>query len=118
MTITPLRNRMIVRLEGTSNGKLSDYTSEGGIVMLGGDMDVGYNITDGLKDRWAEVLAVGPTCTDIKKGDRVLITQGKWTEAARVGSVYFWMTEEEHVLLVDDAYRASDGEQKTVATVM
>jgi len=118
MKVQPLHKRLIVQLEGTSNGKLAEYVSEGGIVIAGGDLSTGRNAYDGLKDRWALVLGVGSECLDVKVGDRVLITAGKWTEAVKLDGEYLWMTEEEQVLLIDDKFAETEGAEKTNALVM
>ena len=116
--ITPLRSRIIVRLEGTTNGKLSEIVSDGGIVIAGANLGTGINSEDGLADRWAEVLATGNEVKDVKQGDRVLIQSGKWSEAAKVGNEFFWMSEEQYVILIDDKFLASGGKEKTHAPVV
>jgi len=113
-----LHKRMLVVLEGTENGKLSTYTSSGGIAILAGNMSTGFNSDDGLKDRWATVLSVGSEVTDVMENDRVLISQGKWSQAHEVDGIWFWMTDEEHVILIDNMFRETNGTEKTNAPVI
>jgi len=118
VNLRPLRQCIIVRLEGTENGKLAEYTTKGGIVVPGADLNAGINNHDGLKSRWAEVLAVGPECTEVLIGDRVLIDAGKWTASVKFEDDFVWMTEEEHIALIDDVYRSSEGKEKTDIELM
>jgi co-chaperonin GroES (HSP10) len=40
--------------------------------------------SSGIRPRWAEVYAVGPTQKDIKPGDFVLVEHGRWTRGIEV----------------------------------
>jgi co-chaperonin GroES (HSP10) len=35
--------------------------------------------SEGIKPRWGKVYAIGPTQTDVKIGDWVLVEHGRWT---------------------------------------
>lgn len=41
----------------------------------------------GIRQRWAEVYAVGPDVTDVKVGDWVLIKHGRWSRGVDVKDV-------------------------------
>jgi hypothetical protein len=62
----------------------------------------------GIRPRWARVLAVGPKCEgDVKPGDLVLCDTLKWGRKMPLGRdglqvVYFWNIKEGDILLVND----------------
>jgi len=53
--------------------------SNGGVLLRSDDMK-----SQGVKPRWARVYAIGPEQTDVKVGEWVLITHGRWTRGVRV----------------------------------
>jgi len=108
-TITPLKNRVIVKLEGSDGNKLGEYKSDGGIVVMGSDLSSGFNLEEGLKDRWAIVIATGKDVEIVEVGERVMIENGKWTEAMKLSSgEHVWMTEDKFIMVVDDSYVSKD----------
>jgi len=108
-------SRLIVVLEGTKDGKIQNQKSKGGIILPAAGGVVGLEGTIGSQNLWAVVLSAGPKCTDIQDGDRVCITNGKWTESMRFRGEWFWFSDEEHVLLVDMLYRETNGREKSDA---
>ena len=40
--------------------------------------------TEGIKPRWGKVWAIGPTQTDVKVGEWILIEHGRWTRGVTV----------------------------------
>jgi co-chaperonin GroES (HSP10) len=50
-----------------------------GIVLLGDD-----SRSSGIRPRWAEVYAVGPTQTDIKVGEWICVEHGRWTRGVTI----------------------------------
>lgn len=66
------------------------------------------NMTErGVRDRWGRVYAVGPEVNDLKPGDWVLVTHGRWTPGMdfEIGGekVRLWRVEyPEAVLIVSD----------------
>lgn len=56
--------------------------------------------------RWGFVVAIGPRCDkDIKVGMRILIEPLKWTNGVEVGGDWFWRTNDENVMAIDDDFR-------------
>jgi len=72
--IRALRDHVIC--EGMEFG---ERKTAGGIVLLN---DNGK--TQGIRPRWAQVLAVGPEQKDIKVGQWVLIEHGRWSRAVKI----------------------------------
>lgn len=115
MGIRVLGNRMIVALEGISEmNRLNDKMTSGGIILaaLGGAGGIEGKL--GLADRWARVLVVGPDCTEIRVGDRVMIQAQKWTEGFKHDGVWLWMTNEDVIVFLDELHRESGGKEQAV----
>jgi hypothetical protein len=76
-------------------------TTTTGIHLLGDDMR-----TAGIRPRWAQVYAVGPEQQDIKIGQWVLVTHGRWTRGVTIedatGELTIRRIDHEDVLLVTD----------------
>lgn len=113
MGVRATRDRMIIALEGvTEHKKIDDIKSDGGIILTPNDGPGGIEGKLGLSDRWARVLAIGPKCTEVQVGDRVLVTAQKWTEGFKHDGVWLWMTTEEHILALDGLFRETQGKEK------
>lgn len=53
--------------------------------------------------RWSIVIAVGPDVhEDLTPGTRIMVEPLKWTEGVKFEDNLYWMTNEDHVILVDD----------------
>lgn len=72
--IHPLHNHIIV-----SEMKFDQRLSSGGIVLLNDDMK-----SSGIRPRWAKVYAIGPEQTDVKVGQYVLVSHGRWTRGIKI----------------------------------
>jgi co-chaperonin GroES (HSP10) len=53
--------------------------SSGGIILPNDDMK-----SSGIRPRWAKVYAVGPEQKDIKVGEYILISHGRWTRGIKI----------------------------------
>ena len=40
--------------------------------------------SEGVRPRWAEVYAIGPTHTDVKPGQYVYVEHGRWTRGVNI----------------------------------
>lgn len=74
--------------------------SKGGIILTDDDMT-----ERGIRERWAQVWAVGPEVEDVQPGDWVLVKHGRWTNSMDFslpeGEVRVWRIDyPEAVLLV------------------
>ncbi len=54
------------------------------------------------KDRWANVVAIGPDVTMCSVGSKVLIKQGMWTPGFTVNNRKFWKTEQQYIMAIHD----------------
>ena len=56
--------------------------------------------------RWGFVVATGPRCDEaIQTGMLILIEPLKWTNGAQVGEDWFWRTNDENVMAIDDDFK-------------
>jgi len=62
-----------------SDMSFDERLSNGGVLLRSDDMK-----SQGVKPRWARVYAVGPKQTDVKVGEWVLITHGRWTRGVLI----------------------------------
>jgi co-chaperonin GroES (HSP10) len=53
--------------------------SNGGIIIPNDDMK-----SSGIRPRWGRVYAIGPDQTDIKVGQYVLVSHGRWTRGVDI----------------------------------
>jgi hypothetical protein len=78
-----------------------------GIQLLNDDMR-----TAGIRPRWAQVYAIGPTQQDISVGQWVLVTHGRWTRGVDIedptGKVTIRRIDPSDVLLISDAKPTDD----------
>lgn len=78
-----------------------------GIVLLNDDMR-----TAGIRPRWAKVYAIGPEQQDIRVGQWVLVSHGRWTRGVKLedptGEVTVRRVDPNDVLLVSDTTPADD----------
>ena len=68
-TIVPLTNKVFVK-----NLERGEKVHASGIVVTD---DTGKE--NGIRDRWAEVYAIGPEVDDLHIGDWILVEHGRWT---------------------------------------
>lgn len=78
-----------------------------GIQLLGDDLR-----TAGIRPRWAQVYAIGPDQLDIKIGQWVLVSHGRWTRGIEIedtaGEQTLRRIDPEDVLLIADDEPADD----------
>ena len=72
--ITPIKNKVLVH-----NIEEGQYVTKGGIIVLD---DNGKE--RGIRERWAQVYAIGPDIEDIAVGDWVLIKHGRWSRGVDI----------------------------------
>jgi co-chaperonin GroES (HSP10) len=70
----PLNDNIIV-----SEMNFKERLTTSGIVLLSDDAR-----TAGIRPRWACVYAVGPEQTDVKIGEWVLVSHGRWTRGVEI----------------------------------
>ena len=69
MNIKPLRGKILGELLDTGN-----RTTHAGVILLDDNMK-----EDGVRPRWFKCQAIGPEVYDIKPGDYMLVSHGRWT---------------------------------------
>ena len=102
--ITPLKNRVLV-----SDMHFGETKSKGGIILVDDD-----GTAEGIHPRWGKVYAVGRDQHDVKVGEWVMVSHGRWSRAFKlkkkeVGSagdisieLEVRMIDENDILLVSD----------------
>ncbi len=94
--ITPLKKRVLV-----SDMHFGERTTKGGIIMMDDD-----GSADGIHPRWAKVYAVGNQQEDVKVGQWLMISHGRWSRAFKVAKdgveLEVRMIDENDILLVSD----------------
>tara|TARA_Y100000389_G_scaffold199261_1_gene237328 strand:+ start:2044 stop:2487 length:444 start_codon:yes stop_codon:yes gene_type:complete len=94
--ITPLKKRVLV-----SDMHFGERTTKGGIIMMDDD-----GSADGIHPRWAKVYAIGNQQEDVKVGQWVMVSHGRWSRAFKVKKegveLEVRMIDENDILLVSD----------------
>ncbi len=94
--ITPLKKRVLV-----SKMHFGETKSKGGIILIDDDGSEG-----GIHPRWAEVYAIGNKQDDVKVGQWILVSHGRWSRALKVKKdnveLEVRMIDEDDILLVSD----------------
>jgi len=67
--ITPTKNNVLVK-----DMAFGERQTLGGIIIIDDDKK-----GQGIRPRWAEVVAVGPTQQDVVPGEYILVAHGRWT---------------------------------------
>ena len=74
-----------------------------GIVLLSDDMK-----SAGIRPRWGKVYAIGPDQLDIKVGQYIYISHGRWTRGITLetpeGDVVIRKVDNKDILLISDEY--------------
>lgn len=95
-SVTPLNDSIIV-----SDMQFDERISSGGIVLLNDDMK-----SSGIRPRWGKVYAVGPEQKDIKVGQYILISHGRWTRGITIedqeGEKTIRKVDNNDILMVSD----------------
>ena len=94
--ITPLKKRVLV-----SKMHFGETKSKGGIILIDDDGTEG-----GIHPRWAEIYAIGKDQEDVKVGQWILVSHGRWSRALKVKKdnveLEVRMIDEDDILLVSD----------------
>jgi co-chaperonin GroES (HSP10) len=94
--LTPIRDKVIV-----SEMRFKERYTKSGIFIPSDDMQI-----HGVHPRWGKVYAVGPEQTDVKVGQWVLVSHGRWTRGVEVtdanGEHTIRMVDNNDILLVSD----------------
>ena len=67
--ITPTKNNVLVK-----DMEFGERMTLGGIIIIDDDKK-----GQGIRPRWAEVVAVGPKQEDVVPGEYILVAHGRWT---------------------------------------
>lgn len=93
----PLPDKVLVH-----DMEYGEKITRGGLIILNDDA-----AERGIRPRWATVYAVGKNVTDVKKGDRVLVSHGRWSRGINVvnesGTTVVRLVETESILGVEEA---------------
>ena len=94
--ITPLKKRVLV-----SDMHFGETRSAGGIILVDDD-----GSQAGIHPRWAKVYAIGKEQEDVKIGQWILVSQGRWSRAFKVAKdgieLEVRMIDENDILLVSE----------------
>ena len=94
--ITPLKKRVLV-----CKMHFGETRSKGGIILIDDDGSEGR-----IQPRWAEVYAIGNKQEDVKVGQWILVSHGRWSRALKVKKdnveLEVRMIDEDDILLVSD----------------
>ena len=94
--IQPLGKRVLV-----CRMHFGETKSKGGIILIDDDGSEG-----GIHPRWAEVYAIGNKQEDVKVGQWVMVSHGRWSRALKVKKdnveLEVRMIDEDDILLVSD----------------
>ena len=94
--ITPLKKRVLV-----SDMHFGETRSKGGIILVDDDGSEG-----GIHPRWAKVYAIGNKQEDVKVGQWILVSHGRWSRALKVKKdnveLEVRMIDEDDILLVSN----------------
>ena len=75
--INPIKKRVLV-----SKMHFGETKSKGGIILIDDDGSEG-----GIHPRWAEVYAIGNKQEDVKVGQWVMVSHGRWSRALKVKKI-------------------------------
>lgn len=94
--LIPLDNNIIV-----SDMNFKERLTSSGLILLSDDAK-----TSGIRPRWGRVYAIGPTQTDVKIGEWVLMAHGRWTRGLEIeddnGPLTIRKIDPKDILLVSD----------------
>jgi len=94
--ITPLKKRVLV-----SDMHFGETKSKGGIILIDDD-----GSESGIHPRWAKVYAIGNKQEDVKVGQWILVSHGRWSRALKVKKdgveLDVRMIDENDILLLSD----------------
>lgn len=104
MTIVPLKLNSVTALGDSVlvvDMEFKERLTSGGIIVPNDDMK-----SSGIRPRWAKVYSVGPEQKDIKVGQYILVSHGRWTRGIKIedteGEKTIRKVDINDVLLVSD----------------
>lgn len=110
MNINPHKIKKLKALGDTvivSDMKFDERITTGGIVLVNDDMK-----SSGIRPRWAKVYAVGPEQKDVKVGQWIMISHGRWTRGLKIeddeGERTIRKVDNKDILLVSDELVSDD----------
>ena len=84
-----------------SDMSFDERITHGGIVLPNDDMK-----SSGIRPRWAKVYAIGPDQNDVKIGQYILISHGRWSRGVKIeddeGEKVIRKVDPNDILLVSD----------------
>lgn len=87
--------------------KFDERISNGGIVLLNDDMK-----NSGIRPRWARVYAIGPDQQDVKVGQYLLVSHGRWSRGIKIedetGEKTIRKVDPKDILMVSDEPREDE----------
>ena len=94
MNIRPLRNKVLAELIDKG-----ERTTHSGVILLDDNMK-----DEGVRPRWFKCQAIGPEVYDIKPGDYILVSHGRWSREVRTEGKRFEtrLVEADSVLATSD----------------
>ena len=92
MGIRAIQDHVIV-----ADMNFEERKTKGGVVLLGDD-----KTSDGIRPRWARVVAIGTKQKDVKVGQYVLIAHGRWTRGIQLEDEVIRRVDTDDILLVSD----------------
>lgn len=98
MGIRAIQDHVIV-----ADMNFEERLSKGGVVLLGDD-----KTSDGIRPRWARVVAIGHKQKDIKIGQYVLISHGRWTRGVELEEEVIRRVDTADILLVSDVWHEDE----------
>lgn len=110
MNINPFKVLKLKALNDTvlvSDMQFDERITTGGIVLVNDDMK-----SSGIRPRWGKVYAVGPEQKEIKVGQWVMISHGRWTRGLKIededGIKTIRKVDNKDILLVSDELVSDD----------
>jgi co-chaperonin GroES (HSP10) len=103
-SITPTKKNILV-----TDMEFGERKTQAGIILPGDDRE-----ERGIRPRWCKVLAVGPTNKDVKEGEYILVSHGRWTRGLDMTdpdtneSITVRLVDPKDVLLASDTMPLDD----------
>lgn len=102
VSLSPINNSVLVR-----DMVFTERMTQGGILLPGDD-----GMSSGIRPRWAEVYQVGPDQTDVKAGDWILVSHGRWTRASKFNIdgvvMLIQMVDTDEILLISEVAQSDE----------
>jgi len=99
MKLKPTHDTVIV-----TDMNFDQRITSGGIILLSDDKR-----QEGIRPRWARVIAIGPEQKDVKVGDWILVAHGRWTRGIEWNDQVIRKVDNNDILLVSDKPMQDEG---------